>query len=68
MVKVVVQENNVERALRKLKTKSLREGLAFEVRKRQHYTKPNVKRVQQKKEQIRKEKKRQRIQLQVWGF
>lgn len=68
MVKVLVQENNVERALRKLKTKSLREGLVFEVRKRQRYTKPNVKRVQQKKEQIRKEKKRQRIQLQVWGF
>lgn len=68
MVKVLVQDNNVEKALRKIKRKGLKEGFVFEQRRRNRYIKPNVRKVQQKKEQVRKELKRQRIQKQVWGF
>ena len=68
MVKVLVVDNNVEKALKKIKRKGLKEGFSFEQKRRSRYIKPNVRKVQRKKEQIRNEMKRQRIQKQVWGF
>lgn len=68
MVKVLVHENNVESALRKIKRKAQKEGLFLEQRKRQRYTKPSVLRVENKKQAIRNEKKRQRILEKVYGF
>lgn len=68
MVKVLVHENNVESALRKIKRKAQKEGLFLEQRKRQRYTKPNALRVENKKQAIRNEKKRQRILEKVYGF
>ena len=68
MVKVLVIDNNVEKALKKIKRKGLKEGFSFEQKRRTRYIKPNVKKVQRKKEQVRNEMKRQRIQKQVWGF
>ena len=68
MVKVRVDDNNVERALKKIKQKGLKEGLLFEQKRRQRYKKPSVLKVENRKEAIKKEKKRQRIQKQVWGF
>ena len=68
MVKVLVVDNNVEKALKKIKRKGLKEGFSFEQKRRTRYIKPNVRKVQRKKEQVRNEMKRQRIQKQVWGF
>lgn len=68
MVKVLVVDNNVEKALRKIKRKGLKEGFLFEMKRRQRYIKPNVQKVQQRKESKRNELKRQKIQKQVWGF
>ena len=68
MVKVLVEDNNVEKALKKIKKKGQKEGFSFEQKRRTRYIKPSVKRVQDKKEAVRNEMKRQRIQRQVWGF
>lgn len=68
MVKVIVIDNNVDKALRKVKQKGLKEGFVFEQRRRQRYIKPNVQKVLHKKESVRNEKKRQRIQQCVYGF
>ena len=68
MVKVIVVDNKVEKALKKIKRKGLKEGFSFEQKRRSRYIKPNVRKVQRKKEQVRNEMKRQRIQKQVWGF
>ena len=68
MVKVLVVDNDVEKALKKIKRKGLKEGFSFEQKRRSRYIKPSVRKVQRKKEQVRNEMKRQRIQKQVWGF
>lgn len=68
MVKVLVVDNNVERALKKIKQKGLKEGFLVEQRRRQRYLKPSVQKVLRKKEARKNELKRQRIQKQVWGF
>lgn len=44
MSKVTVQDDNVEKALRKLKKKVADSGLLLELQKRQQYTKPSVQR------------------------
>lgn len=44
MSKVIVQDDNVEKALRKLKKKVADSGLLLELQKRQEYTKPSVQR------------------------
>ena len=54
--------------LKKIKRKGLKEGFSFEQKRRARYIKPSVRKVQQKKEAVRNELKRQRIQKQVWGF
>lgn len=42
--KVIVQDGNVEKALRKFKKKISEDGLLQELQNRQFYTKPTVKR------------------------
>lgn len=42
LIKVMVQDDNVEKALRKLKKKVADSGLLLELQKRQQYTKPSV--------------------------
>lgn len=41
--KVIVQDNNIEKALRKFKKKISEDGLLLELQTRQFYTKPTVK-------------------------
>ena len=41
--KVIVQDGNVEKALRKFKKKISEDGLLLELQNRQFYTKPTVK-------------------------
>ncbi len=57
MTKVVVQNGNVDGALKKFKAKVARSGVPSELKKRKHYEKPGVRRRNEKKEQMRNAKK-----------
>ena len=53
MTKVVVQNGNVDGAIKKFKTKFARSGVPSELKKKKHYEKPR----NEKKEQMRNAKK-----------
>ena len=55
MAKVEVKDNKLEDALRKFKRNCARDGIMGEVRKREHYEKPSVRR-KKKSEAARKRK------------
>jgi small subunit ribosomal protein S21 len=52
-----VRDNNVDQALRFLKKKLQQEGVFREMRLREHYEKPSVKRAREKAEGIRRTRK-----------
>ena len=58
---IEVRNNNVEKALRVLKKKLLKDGVMKELRDRQYYQKPSFKKREKKKESIRRYKKDQKI-------
>ena len=60
MTKVVVQNGNIDSALRKFKVKVARSGVPSELKKRKCYDKPGVKRRKAKEEMIRNSRKRKR--------
>lgn len=60
MTKVVVQNGNVDGALKKFKAKVARSGVPSELKKRKHYEKPGVKRRNELKEMIKNSHKRKR--------
>ena len=60
-ITVEVRNNNVEKALRVLKKKLQKDGLRKELRMRQHFEKPSLKRQRKHKENIRRCKKEQRL-------
>ncbi|MEO1612320.1 MAG: 30S ribosomal protein S21, partial [Pseudomonadota bacterium] len=49
-MQVLVRDNNVDQALRALKKKMQREGIFREMKLRQHYEKPSVKKAREKAE------------------
>ena len=49
MLKVTVKDNKVEYALRKLKKKVKDSGIMIEIREREFYTKPSVKKREMRK-------------------
>jgi len=49
LLKVTVKDNKVEYALRKLKKKVKDSGIMIELREREFYTKPSVKKREQRK-------------------
>ncbi len=55
MSEVKVKDGNIEEALRKFKRQCARSGVMQEVRKREHYEKPSVRR-KKKSEAARKRK------------
>jgi small subunit ribosomal protein S21 len=55
--KVIVQDGNVDKALRKFKKKISEDGLLVELQERQFYTKPTVKRKLAKSQAKRRWKK-----------
>lgn len=57
MTKVVVQNGNIDGALKKFKAKVAKSGVPSELKKRKHYEKPGVKRREAKKEMIRNSRK-----------
>ena len=56
-LQVLVRDNNVDQALRFLKKKLQQEGVFREMRLREHYEKPSVKRAREKAEGIRRTRK-----------
>ena len=61
MVRVVVKQNNVERAIRQLKKKLMKEGILRELRLREYYEKPSLKRQRKHKESLRRVAKEKRL-------
>jgi len=55
-VKIVVFDNQVDAALKQLKKQMLKDGLFQEMKRREHYEKPSVKR----KRKMREARKRRR--------
>ena len=67
-MQVSVRDNNVDQALRALKKKLQREGVFREMKLRQHYEKPDVKRAREKAEAVRRARKLDRKKLQREGM
>tara|TARA_B110000196_G_scaffold151858_1_gene130874 strand:- start:232 stop:441 length:210 start_codon:yes stop_codon:yes gene_type:complete len=60
---IEVRNNNVEKALRVLKKKLLKDGVMKELRERQYFSKPSWKKREKKKENIRRLKKEQKLKV-----
>ena len=60
---IEVRNNNVEKALRVLKKKLLKDGVMKELRERQYFSKPSLKKREKKKENIRRLKKEQKLKV-----
>ena len=61
MVQVTVKGNNIERAIRQLKKKLMKEGILRELRLREAYEKPSLKRQRKHKESLRRVAKERRM-------
>ncbi len=67
-MQIIVRDNNVDQALKALKKKMQREGLFREMKLRNHYEKPSVKKAREKAESVRRARKLQRKRLQREGL
>ena len=65
---IEVRNNNIEKALRVLKKKLLKDGVMKELRDRQYYSKPSHVKREAKKQQIRRHKKEQKLRALKEGF
>ena len=68
MTEVIVRNNNVEKAMRVLKKKLLRDGLMKEIKERQYYSKPSEVKREAKKQSIRRIKKEQKLKTLKEGY
>ncbi len=66
-MQVIVQDNNIEKALRVLKRRMQREGIYREMRLRRHYEKPSEKRAREKAEAVRRLRKQERKRKEMEG-
>ena len=60
-IEVQVRNNNVEKAIRVLKKKIQKDGMMRELRQRQYYEKPTLKRLRKHKESLRRVAKENRL-------
>ena len=67
-IEVLVRDNNVEKALRVLKKKLQKDGLFRELRLRQHFEKPSLKKQRKLKESLRRIAKEKRLKRLREGF
>jgi small subunit ribosomal protein S21 len=67
-MQVMVRDNNVDQALRALKKKLQREGVFREMKLKQHYEKPSIKKAREKAEAVRRSRKLARKKLQREGM
>ena len=61
-LEVKVRNNNIEKAIRQLKKKVIKEGILKEVKMRQYYEKPTLKRQRKAKEGLKRINKLKRQQ------
>lgn len=62
---VYVDDNNIEKAIRKLRRKVERAGIVRDLREKQYYIKPSERRKEAKKQAIKRWKKKQQLQDQL---
>jgi small subunit ribosomal protein S21 len=67
-MEVMVRDNNVERALRVLKKLMQREGVFREMKRRKAYEKPSERRVRERAEAIRRQRKALSKRLEREGY
>ena len=67
-MQVSVRDNNVDQALRALKKKLQREGVFREMKLKQHFEKPSIKKAREKAEAIRRARKLARKKAQREGM
>ena len=60
-IEIRVFNNNVEKAIRVLKKKMLKEGVIKELKQRRYYEKPSEKKLRLQKENIRRWRKAQKL-------
>ncbi len=60
MTHVAVKNGNLDGALRRFKRKVARDGIPYEVKKREAYAKPGIKRREAKKAGIKNSRKREK--------
>ena len=65
-ITVDVRNNNIERALRTLKKKLQKDGLFKELRLRQRYEKPTLKRQREHKENLKRSAKAKKLKELNW--
>ena len=59
MIEIIVGQNNLEKAMRVLKRKLIREGVFKELKSRRYYEKPSEKNKRKRKEALKKRRKEQ---------
>ena len=62
-IEIRVFNNNVEKAIRVLKKKMLKEGVIKELKQRRYYAKPSEKKLRLQKENIRRWRKAQKRRM-----
>ena len=62
-IEIRVFNNNVEKAIRVLKKKMLKEGVIKELKQRRYYVKPSEKKLRLQKENIRRWRKAQKRRM-----
>ena len=62
-IEVRVFNNNVEKAIRVLKKKMLKDGIIKELKQRRYYEKPSERKLRENKENIRRWRKAQRRRM-----
>ena len=67
-IEVTVRNGNVEKAMRVLKKKLLKDGMMRELKERQYYQKPSHIKREAKKQSIRRHKKEQKLRALKEGF
>jgi len=67
-MQVSVRDNNVDQALRALKKKLQREGVFREMKLKQHFERPSIRKAREKTESIRRARKLARKKLQREGM
>lgn len=67
-MRVIVRDNDVNKALKILKKKLQQEGILRSMRQKEAFEKPSEKRVREGREAVKRERKRQAKQLERDGF
>ena len=66
-MKVVVENNQIEKAIRELKKKLTKEGFFSEIKRRRFYEKPSVQRKRKQAKAAKRRKKKEKKKKQLLG-